>query len=357
MVRMIKFRRKVGGDDMNKKNCLLLLQWLIKCAFSGIIALTVLSVCAYIYNYTGIHITNQSKATDYTWQENQRMHNMKEGFSFIKMDENGFNNPSVPESIDILLMGSSHMEAYQVAQNENCAYLLNEYLSDYTTYNIGISGHTLYRIADNVEFALKEFNPSAFLLIETNTIQLDVEKMKEVINGESESLKSHDSGILFYLQKIPAFKPIYNQLDIWFGLNSSNKRVNTVDNGETSKETVIPESYTETLKEFLDQISEAAFAQGVQPIIFYSPNEILLPDGSILYETNQEYFDIFKEACNSSGIIFIDMTEPFATMYKTDNVLAHGFSNTAVGRGHLNKYGHKEVAKTLVSIILEEEKK
>lgn len=75
-----------------------------------------------------------------------KLSNMKEGFSWIKTDANGYNNASIPENVDILLMGSSHMEAVQVSQSENTAALLNTMLPGMKTYNTGISGHIRLKI-------------------------------------------------------------------------------------------------------------------------------------------------------------------------------------------------------------------
>lgn len=323
--------------------------FILKVLVAGVSALAILSVISFFYIYTGIHVTNTNGATDYVWQKNQLMVNMKEGFSFVEMDENGFNNAEVFDDIDILLMGSSHMESYQVLQNENCASLLNEYLSDLNTYNIGISGHTIYRIVDNVEFALNEFSPSKYLLIETNTVQLDVDKMNEVLNGDAKAIESHDSGILFYLQKIPAFKPLYNQFDNWLNIKSVNSDDNFAD------DTVIPEGYVETLSLFLSEIKKCSEMYGVTPLIFYAPNEFLDSDGRLHFSTDSEYYEIYKNVCESYGIVFVDMSDSFKSLYENKNVLAHGFSNTAVGTGHLNKYGHEAVAKTLAAEISKKE--
>ena len=322
----------------------------LKVLVAGVLALAILSVISFFYTYTGIHVTNTSGATDYVWQKNQLMVNMKEGFSFVEMDENGFNNAEVFDDIDILLMGSSHMESYQVLQNENCASLLKEYLPDFNTYNIGISGHTIYRIVDNIESALNKFSPSKYLLIETNTVQLDIYNMNEVLNGEAKAIESHDSGILFYLQKIPAFKPLYNQLDNWLNIKSLNNNDYYI-----AGETVIPEGYVETLGLFLGEIKKHSEIHGVTPMIFYAPNEFLDSDGRLYFSTDSKYYEIYKSVCESYGIVFVDMSASFASLYENENVLAHGFSNTAVGTGHLNRYGHEAVAKTLAAEISKKE--
>lgn len=319
--------------------------WLTKVMAAGFVSLAVLSVVAFFYSYTGIHITNPAKATDYIWLPNQVMSNMKEGFSFIKMDKNGFNNAEVRnEKIDILLMGSSHMEAYQVGKYENCSYILNELLPEYYTYNIGISGHTIYRIADNIDDALREYSPQKYVLIETNTVELEIVQMNKIISGESSVIKSYDSGVLYYLQKIPAFKPLYNQLDIWLNTKTRSK---TVSIASSTEKTVISDEYRKILFDFLSIIDSESEKNGVTPVIFYAPNETLLKDGSLVFQTDNELLEVYKWTCESLGIVFIDMSDSFARLYNDEKKLAHGFSNTAVGVGHLNKYGHRIVAETL----------
>ncbi len=324
----------------------LVLSRLGKLCIAGILVLIVLSVVSFFFSYTGIHVTNESGATDYTWQKNQLMFNLKEGFSCVRMDENGFNNVAAPENgIDILLMGSSHMEAYQVNQKENCAALLNEYMTDLVTYNIGVSGHTIYRLADNIESALSEYRPEKYVILETNTVLLSIEEMQKILDGSASAIKSYDSGILFYLQKIPAFKPLYNQLENWLDTKTE------VDDKEEKEETVIPENYESVLTEFMKSISDSAEKYGVITVIFYAPNESLTKDGNLVFETDEKYFEIYKNVCEKSGIVFIDMSPFFLDLYKNSNVLAHGFPNTAVGVGHLNRYGHKMIAEVLAAEI------
>ena len=45
------------------------------------------------------------------------------------------------------------------------------------------------------------------------------------------------------------------------------------------------------------------------------------------------------------------MTDSFRDLYATEHHLAHGFINTAVGSGHLNKYGHRVIAEKLAEVI------
>jgi hypothetical protein len=92
----------------------------IQLLLAGAVSLAILSIFTLLYNFSGIHIENPSGATDYKWQSGQRKATMTEGFSWLKMDDSGFNNVAFDdvgsEQPDILLMGSSHMEAVQVVK-------------------------------------------------------------------------------------------------------------------------------------------------------------------------------------------------------------------------------------------------
>ena len=119
-------------------------KWCIKAGIAGAASVALLSLFTLVYSNSGVHIANPSQATDYFWEPRQYKANMTEGFSWLRMDANGFNNEKDLVDlggVDILIMGSSHMEAVNVGRAENAGALLNTMLPEYKTYNIGISGH------------------------------------------------------------------------------------------------------------------------------------------------------------------------------------------------------------------------
>ena len=65
---------------------------LMKIGSAGLIALVFLSWFTIVYCNSGIHVTNSSGATDYKWEPNQLKSTMSEGFAWLHMDKNGFNN-------------------------------------------------------------------------------------------------------------------------------------------------------------------------------------------------------------------------------------------------------------------------
>lgn len=90
-------------------------------------------------------------------------------------------------------------------------------------------------------------------------------------------------------------------------------------------------------------------------IIVYHPTLSLRADGSAYTTTEDNYLTIFKQVCDDNGTIFVDMTDDFLDEYSKCYVLPHGFSNTAVGVGHLNKDGHRMIANRLYDIIMKTE--
>ncbi|MDD6214755.1 MAG: hypothetical protein PUB42_06205 [Firmicutes bacterium] len=94
-----------------------------------------------------------------------------EGYSWVRTDGNGFNNAEIIDDINILVMGSSQMEGFNVQKDKNTVYRLNERLKqgniNIQAYNIGISGHSIDCCINNIENVVKEFSPTDYVIIET----------------------------------------------------------------------------------------------------------------------------------------------------------------------------------------------
>ncbi len=317
----------------------------IKLIIAGIISIMLLSGFTVVYCNSGIHITNTTGATDYKWESGQLKTTMTEGFAWFRMDENGFNNAySIEEKVNNLLMGSSHMEAVEVNPHKNTGYLLNDMGLGYT-YNIGTSGHQIYNCVRNLSDAVNEYKPSGYVLLETDKIELDPDSMKKVLDGTYPHIPSYDTGIIYQIQKYaPAIKHLYNQIDVW----------RTGVNGITDSDINVDVEYENLLEEFLSKAQENASQTGARLVIFYQPKTIIDNEGIIISDTNSDALELFKSVCEENDIMFLDMTEPFLELYANEHILAHGFFNTGVGVGHLNKYGHQVIAKQLAEVIMED---
>ena len=324
--------------------------YIFKILIAGFASIIILSIILFMYSYVGFHKTNYNETTDYKWNPNQIIVKMNEGFAINVTDINGYNNKdnNIIEP-EILLMGSSHMEGFNVLFNNSVGKILNE---KYSTYNIGISGHQIYHCVKNIKKAVNYHKPKNIVIIETDEIDLGKEEMYKVVKDELESIKSYDNAVLGFLQKyFPAVKSIYQGIDDW-------RKVELRKNSNKDIEKEYDQKYIELLNEFIKKANEPVKENQNKLIIFYHPNSKIDREGKLIDTTNPEALKLFKNACDENEVIFIDMTEEFKKIYVEESKLAHGFSNTAIGVGHLNRYGHKIIAKTLLDTInkLEEEK-
>ena len=314
---------------------------------SFLLSFILLSVFVRFYYFSGVHVTNYTHATDYTWEPNQSKANMTEGFSWLSMDSNGFNNlEPISSKIDVLIMGSSHMEAVNVFPNRNAVSLLNSEFQDLYFYNIGVSGHKIYNVVNNIQAAMETFKPKKYVIIETSIVNLDEETMQQVITGNFERIKSYDSGLVFHLQKkMPLIKSLYKAIEDW-----------RAPGAHDVEPTIETEAYAETLRAFLKKAKTDCGNQ-VKLIICYQPATELDNDGSMICVTNPDSLSLFSRACEENEIIFVDMTEDFQELYQSRSILPHGFTNTAIGAGHLNEAGHEMIAERLAITIQEQEAK
>ncbi len=320
----------------------------IRTLLAGITSIAILSGFTILYCNSGVHITNTSGATDYTWEPNQLKTNMTEGISWMRMDSCGFNNAYISdEPVSNLLMGSSHMEAVNINKNKNLGYLLNSRLPG-RTYNIGISGHQIYNCVRNMADAVEEYKPEDYIFLETDRVELDIESMKEVLSNTYPRIPSYDTGLIYKIQKyLPVIKSIYNQVSIWRDTSETDAE-NITDAGENA-ENELSDEYIETLDSFLAYAAQSAGKAKL--IIFFHPETSIDTHGNLIIKTDQSALEAFSKTCRSNGIIFVDMTDSFMECYESEQVLPHGFINTAIGTGHLNETGHALIADELADVI------
>lgn len=331
--------------------------WTLKAGFSLFCSVLILSAFCMLYVYDGIHIETESGATDYNWESEQYKATMKEGFSWLTLDSYGYNNVyDYSEKPDVLLIGSSQVEGLQVDKKENMGYLLNQKLDPMRVYNIGMSGHTIYRCVDNLENATNKYNPQKYVVLVIDEIDLNEDSMKAVIDGTATAIPSYDHGIMYTAQKIPFVKTAYSQITEWISLDEKKADNNNISNEPTQSVINDQENvqYNSTLSDFLDFTLKSI--NNSKLIIAFQPSQTINSDGSIKYSYEPSKLKCFSELCEQKGITFCDLTSDFQKLYQDQFVLAHGFSNTAVGVGHLNKYGHKAIADTVANVIMEMEK-
>jgi hypothetical protein len=311
---------------------------------AGIIAFLFLNIFCLAYYNIPVHIKTKTSATDYVWEKYAYYSKMTEGFGYGKMNNEGFNNLqdyNAQQSIDILIMGSSHMEGTNVPQDKTVAALLNEnFNGSKHVYNIGISGHDFPHIVNNIEAAVQYYKPNDYIVIEISSMQFNIQDLKKSINKTLIQIPSYDNKVMFFLQKIPYLRLLYSQYKHFVGNDEENepKKSDTVFDKTT---------YTTILDTVMKKLYQVSIEHDIKIIIFYHPYLILDNNGSVSEDTVYEYLEIFKNACLGNDIIFLNMADCFFEEYNNNYILPHGFSNTVIGMGHLNKNGHRLIANRL----------
>ena len=326
--------------------------WFVKAFIAGTTALCVANIFCFFYYNLPVHYTNQTGATDYYWDENHFSSRGTEGFAATKTDENGFVNtyPYKKESIDVLVMGSSHAEGFNVNSDENFTYILNSKFHekglDKYAYNIGTSGHDFLRCLRNLENAFAVYAPKEYIVIEATSIDYDIEKLEQLNNGTYDTFESYNSGLVYTLQKIDFFRLIYAQLNNYI-------KNNKVEDKQNVSEKTISSEYIQLLESALCKASQTTFDNGCKLIVVYTSELETDYNGHTILQKYTPKQEIFKSICQKYNIEFVDMHSAYKEMYMQTFHLPRGFSNTAVGKGHTNKYGHSCIAQTLYDIMIE----
>ena len=330
-------------------------RYAIKFLAAGATALFILSVFTCLYNYIPLHIPNGEGTTDYVWPSNSPWVLMTEGFAWGRMDEKGFNNPRAIPDPDILFMGSSHIEAKNVMRNENACTLLEQSLKGrYKVYNIGMSGHDLAKVCHYIPAVLRKYEnkPPAFLIIEASSVMM-TPKMADDILRDMYRYRPRPRGFgVKLLQGLPVASFLYRRWE------NGLKKVFVPEKSNGPSPGAVPQESpsAQACGRLFAHLAALASKNGVKIVIVYHPREVFLPDGSITF-LEKKWVAPFAAAAERNGIPFIDMSRVFEKMFSEEHHVPHGFANGKIGRGHLNRYGHRAVAKELEKVIAASEGK
>ena len=326
-----------------------------KIIVSGSIAFMILTLFCFLYYNIPVHSTNKDGSTDYKWESDVFYSQGREGFGWGKTNNDGFSNMfdyGSDMEIDILIMGSSHMEARQMGIGQSAASKLNALLGTETVYNIGVSGHSFLTCANNLRAALNKYQPTKYVVIETSSVSFSDPAIALAINEETPELPSHNVGIIGLLQKNPYLRLIYAQISNYNVLQAED--IEDAEGFEVPAEsdTAVDENL---LAELLHKMSVMAGEYGAKLIIAYHPDISIASDGTLNLNADQNAITQFRRSCGANGILFLDMSSRFKEEYESSYILPYGFPNSPVGSGHLNQFGHAMMADELYSLILEDE--
>ena len=326
------------------------LLWLLKALLSGLIAVIVMTGFCSLYYNLPVHHDTEDGATDYAWESHAFYSRGTEGFAWGRTNNEGYLNSydyTEDMPVDILVMGSSHMEAYNVSMDESTASVLGSLLPDRTVYNIGVSGHNFMTCADNIAAAVDKYQPDEYVVLEISGLRYSEEDLRAIIDGTVAHQESHQDGIVGLLQKNSFFRLLYAQ---WQGFADNAKATDASDVADSSFQKMADE---DTYDAVLTKLYNAAAKYGAKLILVYHPHIQPEANGGVTVLDDAEYRPFFAQVCRNNKAEFLDMSDIFVENYRQQHVLPHGFSNTSVGAGHLNKYGHAMIAEAICDRIEE----
>jgi len=265
-------------------------------------------------------------------------------------------------NIDVILMGSSHMEALQLMQADNCANILAA-LSGKKVYNAAIRGHDFTNCAGHFENALKKYRPSKFAVIETMIINFSDEELNQILQHKVASKNKTFSQENIRADGLRGFYAKYlrefihkNFFPIFSMIVGRVKNLFPCENVNINSVKPVSSNNPVLLSKVLKRMSETVKNFGAKLIIAYHPLVELENDGSLKILGDDKAVKVFAEACKENGIYFIDMSERFLSEYKKNYTVPNGFFNTSIASGHMNKYGHRMLAEEIYKLMQKIEK-
>lgn len=328
---------------------------IFKTVLAGLAAFVILSALMLGYYFMPLRENNPKQNTDYVWAPNTLWASLTEGVSYGVTDADGFINPEVINNPDILFLGSSHLQAMNVMPEENmCALLNKRFNGEYRAYNMGISGHTIYKVIQYLDASLKIYQKAPkYIIIETSDVALSESAVTQALSGEVKKTEVVDTGMIAQLQKVPYFRQMYHQLDngMLKMLLPDNKKkpddaaANTVQ--AVNQKPVIDEKPYDEVLGYLQKLEKE---YNTQIIVMFHPFEIINADGTIGF-SQADYAKVFSRYAEKHDIGFVDMTNDFEKMYYEEQHVPHGFATGETGVGHLNRYGHAAIAESLYQYI------
>lgn len=315
---------------------------------SGVLAFIILTLFCSLYYNVPTQYENKDGTTDYKWAPDTFYCRGTEGYACGITNNEGFLNSfdyKEGMQIDVLLMGSSHMEAFQVGMKESTASRMDAMLGDETVYNIGISDHTFLTCVCNLEAAVKKYQPGKYIVIETPGLSFSIDDLTQALDGDFPQIIPHAGGVLGLLQMNPFLRLGYAQLKYMNSKTEIDEASSTSETDMAKKEKLLDILFQQ-MNETVQNDSSAKL------IIVYHPGMRINSDGTLYLLSDSDAVQQFRMLCEHNGILFLDMSSRFQSEYAESFALPCGFSNSSVGSGHLNKYGHAMVADELYKLIV-----
>lgn len=307
-------------------------KWILKALLAGLAAFALLcAVCAFYFNVP-VRVSNPDGATEYKYESDRRYYRGIEGFGYGRTNNDGFNDLrdyTPGEKIDVLLMGSSHMEGFCVPQSDSAAAVLNRLFDgEKYAYSIGMAAHTFPYCAKHLDEALTHYAPTDAVVLELAALSYDPAALDAAADGTLKDMSSHEGALITALQKIPYLRLFYTKYFQGVGQAAEAGSTEPAASGD----------FESSLSRLLQKLGETGRAHGVSVILAYTPTVLPDADGHIEAQEQPGERELYQRLCAENGVAFLDLTERNIAA-ALDGQLPFGFANTTPGTGHINRLG------------------
>lgn len=323
------------------------LQFFGKAIAGGLIALVVLSLFSLVYYNPPLAQTQPDKSTNIKYLPGQVWTFMIEGIGFGRINESGYNSSYFAdnENPDVVVIGSSHMEALQVGDKANATYLLNEKFhtdkstsNDLKCINIGVSGHFFEISVSNFQSIADKYPNAKYMILETINTKYDNDSLDKMMAGEYHSDFDETGFVRNLIKKIPYARLLHKKI------------TERTPAAETASDPVPGddfEGYESRMDKVFEKLTSICEKNGAKLIILTHDILYLDDEGNFTRDEDEQYLSRFYAICEKYNVDVVDVVPDFIENYKENKTLPYGYRNTKPGEGHLNKLGHKIIADRL----------
>lgn len=252
----------------------------------------------------------------------------------------------------VFLLGDSYVEALQVDDQEKIAVVYNQLVPDSAPKLIGFggSGFSLEHYVSAMDVFQRRFPAvRGYAIVLSGLGDLDIGPEGDRFVRLSEGGGQPFASPSIYSQRFAAFLnkwqlnfslPLFRSLRDIFS-ESAAAPLRTQAGGGDIPHVTLEEGWAPLFEE-IKKVTD-------RKVIFVYMPSAPAPEGDAVLFRDKEgpNKNRFKTLCQSYGVAFVDMTEPFVDYYLTTGHFPRGFFNSPPGRGHLNAEGQRMVADVL----------
>ncbi len=285
--------------------------------------------------------------------------NSEEGWAVNTVNSMGFNDHdlAVDEQMNnVLVLGDSFTEAFQVSQSDNFTSVAERQLGCIEVINAGRSGLSPVQYSVVADRFLEETPASKLVIALTAGDFEDIRANEALLTWDTASGRITDITLnenkLYWLRKRADVVFQYSALATYMKFRARTL-INNVTSGDGPA--VIDQSQadadTRKVREVLTYTFNTLNAR-LPLVAIYIPELHFLPDGQVESLPESLSFELLaKQVAEDVGIPFVSTRPVLAESYRRDYKPPFGFANSLIKEGHLNEKGHQVVGDTLASLV------